>query len=52
MGGVGRSGTMSKIGISPPGTKTYAPYTPAVVVGQLNQLLTNDVKTSIKSTDS
>ena len=24
---------MSKIGISPPGTKTYAPYTPAVVVG-------------------
>ena len=33
MGGVGRSGIMSKIGISPPGTKTYAPYTPAVVVG-------------------
>ena len=24
---------MSKIGITPPGSKTYAPYTPAVVVG-------------------
>ena len=24
---------MTKIGISPPGTKTYASYTPAVVVG-------------------
>lgn len=25
---------MTKVGISPPGTKTYAPYTPAVVVGK------------------
>jgi len=33
MGEVERWGTMSKTGISPPGTKTYAPYTPAVVVG-------------------
>ena len=24
---------MSKVGITPPGSKTYAPYTPAVVVG-------------------
>ena len=33
MGGVrGREG-MSKVGITPPGSKTYAPYTPAVVVG-------------------
>ena len=30
---VARCEGMSKIGISPPGTKTYAPYTPAVVVG-------------------
>ena len=28
----GREG-MSKVGITPPGSKTYAPYTPAVVVG-------------------
>ncbi len=33
MGVVRRWGGMSKIGISPSGTKTYAPYTPAVVVG-------------------
>ena len=25
---------MTKVGISPPGTKIYAPYTPAVVVGK------------------
>ena len=34
MDGFGGWVSMSKIGISPPGTKTYAPYTPAVVVGQ------------------
>ena len=33
MSGFGGWKAMSKIGISPPGTKTYAPYTPAVVVG-------------------
>ena len=33
MGVVRRWGGMSKIAISPTGTKTYAPYTPAVVVG-------------------
>ena len=33
MGVVRRWGGMSKIGISPTGTKTYAPYTPALVVG-------------------
>ena len=33
MDGFEDSEGMSKIGISPPGTKTYAPYTPAVVVG-------------------
>ena len=33
MSGVEGSCAMSKLGISPPGTKTYAPYTPAVVVG-------------------
>lgn len=33
MDGFEDSEAMSKIGISPPGTKTYAPYTPAVVVG-------------------
>ena len=33
MGEVERWGTMSKIGIHPAGSKTYAPYTPAVVVG-------------------
>ena len=33
MDGFEDSEGMSKIGISPPGSKTYAPYTPAVVVG-------------------
>ena len=33
MDGFGLYRCMTKIGISPPGTKTYAPYTPAVVVG-------------------
>ena len=33
MNGFEDSEGMRKIGISPPGTKTYAPYTPAVVVG-------------------
>ena len=33
MNGFEDSEGMSKIGISPHGTKTYAPYTPAVVVG-------------------
>ena len=33
MDGFEDSEGMSKIGISPPGTKSYAPYTPAVVVG-------------------
>jgi 2-iminobutanoate/2-iminopropanoate deaminase len=33
MGGVGESNIMSKIGIHPSGTTTYAPYSPAVVVG-------------------
>ena len=32
-GGVRGWAGMSKIGITPPGSKTYAPYTPAVVVG-------------------
>ena len=34
MGGLLVEVFMTKIGISPPGTKTYAPYTPAVVVGK------------------
>lgn len=34
MGGLLEEVFMTKIGISPPGTKTYAPYTPAVVVGK------------------
>ena len=33
MGGVREWADMSKIGITPVGSKTYAPYTPAVVVG-------------------
>ena len=33
MGEFGGWVCMSKIGITPPGSKTYAPYTPAVVVG-------------------
>ncbi len=33
MGGVREWTGMSKIGITPAGSKTYAPYTPAVVVG-------------------
>ena len=33
MGGVRGWEGMSKVGITPPGSKTYAPYTPAVVVG-------------------
>ena len=34
MGGLLVEVFMTKIGISPPGTETYAPYTPAVVVGR------------------
>ena len=33
MSGFRKSASMSKVGITPPGSKTYAPYTPAVVVG-------------------
>ena len=33
MSGVRGWEVMSKVGITPPGSKTYAPYTPAVVVG-------------------
>jgi len=57
MGGLLVEVSMTKIGISPPGTKTYAPYTPAVVVGkqvwlsgQINIEAGDDITSQTKGT--
>jgi 2-iminobutanoate/2-iminopropanoate deaminase len=57
MGGLLVEVSMTKIGICPPGTKTYAPYTPAVVVGkqvwlsgQINIEAGDDITSQTKGT--
>ena len=57
MDGFEDSEGMSKIGITPPGTKTYAPYTPAVVggnhvwlSGQINIDAGDDIVSQTKGT--